>query len=163
MYITNKGHRESFASISRAYHHPHEIPLTLSTLVLIMAVFSVFSTVAFLFSSHGKARKWAKAGKNSSKKKNLSHPSSPAQPAAKERLVLKTRSSLSSKALLKMISWRKVHEEQVQYNSCCSDSGGDDDDEEALWRKTIMRGEKCRPWDFSGKIVYDSHGNLLPS
>lgn len=75
--------------------------------------------------------------------------------------VKRLQSSVSSKALLlaKMISWRKVQNdgEEEEENNCW-----DDDDEEAVWRKTIMKGEKCRPLDFSGKILYDSDGNLIP-
>ncbi|KAJ8631138.1 hypothetical protein MRB53_024461 [Persea americana] len=54
---------------------------------------------------------------------------------------------ISSKALLmaKMISWRKGDEE-----------------EDAVWKKTIMMGERCRPLDFSGRIDYDTEGNQLP-
>lgn len=130
-----------------------------------MAVLSVISTLAFLCPSHGKARKSAKDGENNSSKskKNYSASSSPAQPSPSKRFVLKIQSNLSSKALLKMISWRKAHEEEERPeldNDSCSDGDGDDD-EEALWRKTIMKGERCRPLDFSGKIVYDSGGNLL--
>ena len=39
----------------------------------------------------------------------------------------------------------------------------DGDEDEAVWRKTILKGERCRPLDFSGKILYDSQGNLLPN
>ncbi|KAL0424053.1 UNVERIFIED_CONTAM: hypothetical protein Sradi_0940100 [Sesamum radiatum] len=31
-----------------------------------------------------------------------------------------------------------------------------------VWKKTIIKGEKCRPLDFSGRILYDNDGNLLP-
>ena len=61
--------------------------------------------------------------------------------------------------MVKMISWRKVQaegEEEVEYGD-----ENDDDSDEAVWRKTIIKGERCRPLDFSGKIVYDSQGNLL--
>lgn len=51
--------------------------------------------------------------------------------------------------MVKMISWRKVREGEVE---------GDysDQDEEALWRKNILMGEKCRPLNFSGKFENDS-------
>ncbi|OWM64397.1 hypothetical protein CDL15_Pgr020364 [Punica granatum] len=123
-----------------------------------MSVFSVFSSVALLCSSLGsKARKSAKNGKKNSKK-NKSSPPPPSSVLQRpnKKLVLKMNRNLSSKALLKMISWRKVHEDHY-YDDCDQY----DDDEEALWRKTIMKGEKCRPLDFTGKIVYDSDGNLL--
>lgn len=74
-------------------------------------------------------------------------PSSP--PPQRENKFL---SHLSSKALVvvKMVSWKKVEEEE------------DDDDDQAVWRKAIIMGDKCRPPDFSGQILYDSQGNPLP-
>ncbi|CAL5366483.1 unnamed protein product [Camellia sinensis] len=80
----------------------------------------------------------------------------------KKKPIARLQSNLSSKALLmvKMISWRKVdqHEDEQEKDE---DEGFDGSDE-AVWRRTIMMGEKCRPLDFSGKILYDCHGNLLP-
>lgn len=70
--------------------------------------------------------------------------------------VSRLQSSISSKALLmvKMISWSKVQDGEGEEEM---------DGDEAVWRRKIMMGEKCRPLNFSGKILYDSHGNLLPS
>lgn len=58
--------------------------------------------------------------------------------------------------MVKMISWRKAQAEGEE-----EEEDNDDYSDEAVWRKTIMLGERCRPLDFSGKIVYDSQGNLL--
>ena len=58
--------------------------------------------------------------------------------------------------MVKMISWRKEQAEGEE-----DDHDVDDYSDEAVWRKTIMMGERCRPLDFSDKIVYDSQGNLL--
>ncbi|KAL2527866.1 uncharacterized protein Fot_20467 [Forsythia ovata] len=76
----------------------------------------------------------------------------------KSRAVMRMKSNLSSKALLmaKMISWRKVEDEEQGQEVI--DFGEDD----VFWKRTIIKGEKCRPLDFSGKILYDSNGNLLP-
>ncbi|XP_059639758.1 uncharacterized protein LOC132282154 [Cornus florida] len=104
-------------------------------------VFSVFSIVTFLCASH-------KAKKLQSHKKEAS-----AQ-FGEKKLVSKLQENISSKALLmvKMISWRKGEgEEEFK------------DEDEAVWKRTIIMGERCRPLDFSGKIVYDSQGNLLPN
>ncbi|KAG8385974.1 hypothetical protein BUALT_Bualt03G0100900 [Buddleja alternifolia] len=71
------------------------------------------------------------------------------------------KSRFSSKALLmaKMISWRKVedYEAKAKEEYCYEDG-----EKGAIWKKTIIKGEKCRPIDFSGKILYDCNGNLLP-
>lgn len=74
---------------------------------------------------------------------------------------VKLRSGISSKALLmsKMISWRKVEDDDEDEDKVLDRL--DDDDDQAIWKKTIVKGEKCRPWDFSGKISYDSNGNLI--
>lgn len=73
-----------------------------------------------------------------------------------EKPMERLESSISSKALLmvKMISWRKKvdHDDEYQVNW---------EDENALWKRTIIKGEKCRPWEFSGKISYDANGNLV--
>ncbi|KAK6913565.1 hypothetical protein RJ641_023166 [Dillenia turbinata] len=58
-----------------------------------------------------------------------------------------------ARLMVKMISWKRVHETEEERF--------DDTDDEAVWRRTIMMGERCRPLDFSGKIEYDSHGNLV--
>lgn len=31
----------------------------------------------------------------------------------------------------------------------------------ALWTRTIPKGRRCEPLDFSGLILYDEHGNRL--
>lgn len=35
--------------------------------------------------------------------------------------------------------------------------------EPAVWQRVILRGERCAPLSFSGLILYDEHGNPLPS
>ncbi|CAI9763589.1 unnamed protein product [Fraxinus pennsylvanica] len=78
----------------------------------------------------------------------------------KSGAVKRMKSGLSSKALLmaKMISWRKVQDDDEEGREDID--FGDEDD--VVWKRTIIKGEKCRPLDFSGKILYDANGNLLP-
>lgn len=112
---------------------------------VIIAVASIFSIMAFLCTS-------------SKTKKSLTLKTSF---LSKEKKVFsKLNSNISSKALsmVKMMSWRKVAESEGEEEQMVED----DDSDEAVWRKTIIKGERCRPLDFSGKIVYDSQGNLLP-
>lgn len=45
----------------------------------------------------------------------------------------------------KMISWKREEEVELE-------------EEEAVWKKRILKGERCRPLDFSGRMVYDSEG-----
>jgi hypothetical protein len=35
------------------------------------------------------------------------------------------------------------------------------DQHPALWKRTIPKGRRCEPLDFSGLILYDEHGNRL--
>ncbi|KAL4577575.1 hypothetical protein LXL04_013684 [Taraxacum kok-saghyz] len=114
--------------------------------VVVFGVISVFSIVGFLCGSHGGLKR-SDTVKREKKTVHLGD---------RKQRVSKLGSGLSSKALLmaKMISWRKV------------DEGGDDhdhhDDEEAVWKRTIIMGERCRPLEFSGKILYDENGNPIP-
>ncbi|TYJ03910.1 hypothetical protein E1A91_A12G059600v1, partial [Gossypium mustelinum] len=68
--------------------------------------------------------------------------------SSERKLLSKINSYLGNKAqlMVKLVSWRKVQAE---------DEGGG--------YITIIMGERCRPLDFSGKILYDSKGNLLPA
>jgi hypothetical protein len=111
---------------------------------LLIAIFSVFSIITFLCSS-------------SKVKKSLGLKEETIFRSNEKRLVSKINSNISSRALsmVKMISWRKAQAEGE------GEEDNDDYSDEAVWRKRIMLGERCRPLDFSGKIVYDSQGNLL--
>ena len=102
---------------------------------------SIFSIARILCGSHKfrqhKQKKIARVGRGDQKK-----------------LMTKLQSNISSKALImaKMISWRKVQDHDEDYS-------GTDDDEDALWKRTIIMGERCKPLEFSGKILDDSYGH----
>lgn len=75
-----------------------------------------------------------------------------------KKIMAKLQSNInSSKAQLmaKMISWRKVQDHG-------GDENGSRDDEDALWKRTIIMGERCKPLEFSGRILYDSDGQAVP-
>lgn len=67
--------------------------------------------------------------------------------------ISKLQSSISSKALLvvKMMSSRTMQHRDRD----------DQDDEDAVWKRKIIMGERCRPLEFSGSVLYDSNGNPL--
>jgi hypothetical protein len=76
---------------------------------------------------------------------------------SRKHMVAASLSGIGGKAA-RMVSWNRR-----------SRSGGSSDeedapveDEEAVWRKAIIMGEKCRPLQFSGHIAFDSDGNQLP-
>lgn len=109
---------------------------------VLFGVISVFSIVGFLCGTHSSLKR----SDTYKREKNTVHLGD-----RKPRFT-KLGSGLSSKALLmtKMISWRKVDE-----------GGCDNNDEEAVWKRTIIMGERCRPLEFSGKISYDENGNSI--
>lgn len=119
----------------------HNLPFSsmpITTLFLaVLAVLCILSFTTFLCGSRNMKKLHTETGQKENK-----HMS-------------KLNSNLSSRALsmVKMISWRKVQAEGEE-----EEGGYNDQDEEALWRKNILMGEKCRPLDFSGKIVSDSQG-----
>lgn len=120
---------------------PFSATLVCSSVVFVITVFSLFSIVIFLCSSH-KTKKLDRAKD---------------QESSEKKLLSKINSGISSKAhsMVKMISWRNMQQDD-------DDDLDDYGSEEAIWRKTIMKGERCRPLDFSGKIEYDAQGNLVP-
>jgi hypothetical protein len=71
-------------------------------------------------------------------------------------------------AVAKMVSWNRRSPTAAAAGGRWSGSDDDvdadgalADDEEALWKKTIIMGDKCRPLEFSGHIAYDSESNPL--
>ncbi|KAG6410144.1 hypothetical protein SASPL_128194 [Salvia splendens] len=72
----------------------------------------------------------------------------------KKKGMEKVKSSLSSKALLmsKMVSWRKV-------DDCAVD---DEEEDDVVCKKTIIKGDKCRPIDFVRFRWKSSAGLVVP-
>ncbi|KAK2652418.1 hypothetical protein Ddye_012274 [Dipteronia dyeriana] len=113
----------------------------------LMTIFSLVSIISLLCASHKRKKSHTKIEETSSQ--------------SDKKLLKKLNSSISSKThhlMVKMTSWRKVRDEG-------GEGEGEDEDfnDEAVWRRTIIIGERCRPLEFSGKILYDSEGNLLPN
>jgi hypothetical protein len=111
----------------------------ISYFLAFVAILSVFSLVTFLCASHHKAKK---SHRQKDEERVTSH-------SSEEKLLSKINSDIKEKAhsMVKMISWRKLAQ---------------DEDDEEIWRRSIIMGERCRPIDFSGKIMYDCEGNLIP-
>ena len=59
-------------------------------------------------------------------------------------------SSSDGSAILGTKGWRETKRGANQY-----------DQHPALWKRTIPKGRRCEPLDFSGLILYDEHGNRL--
>ena len=135
----------------------HGLPLPfISYLYGLIAVLSIFSLVVFLCGNTSTRKKsHGKIGKEVTNKNS------------RQTRLNGTIFGGKAFSVVKTISWRKLQEDVEEVDAC----GGDDhdhqigrtaeDDDDEVWRKPIMRGERCRPLDFSGKIVYDSKGNIL--
>lgn len=54
---------------------------------------------------------------------------------------LKRKINRRTHSMMKMLYWRKIQAEELE------EGDHDDDEEEALWKKNILMGEKCRPID----------------
>ncbi|XVF71465.1 hypothetical protein PTKIN_Ptkin12aG0039600 [Pterospermum kingtungense] len=135
----------SLLILRAAIQNPSFSSTPVNFLFVVLAVFSMFSITTFLCGSN-KNRRF--------ERQKINNNEEVVSKSSERKLLSKINSNLGSKAqlMVKLISWKKVQaEEEVE----------DDDDEEAVWRKTIIKGERCRPLDFSGKILYDSQGNLL--
>ncbi|XP_057872620.1 uncharacterized protein LOC131078845 [Cryptomeria japonica] len=61
------------------------------------------------------------------------------------------------KKLLLSRKWGKSEEDELKaYDSAVTEEG------DFLWQRSILMGERCKPPDFSGMIIYDDKGNRLP-
>lgn len=107
----------------------------------ILSVLCLFSIITFLCGSDKLKKLHLEAEKEAAIKTN----------SKEHKLISKLNSNIGNRALsmVKMLSWRKVQEGEVEGEYS-------DQDEEALWRKNILMGEKCRPLNFSGKFENDS-------
>ncbi|KAK1383094.1 Solute carrier family 2 [Heracleum sosnowskyi] len=121
--------------------NPDRFFIALISIMSIVSIVTIFcGSQKFTRSRRRKEHKVAREGRGCQKK-----------------VMAKLQSSISSKALLmaKMISWRKVQGHGEDDNEIR-------DDEDALWKRTIIMGERCKPLEFSGRILYDSDGHPVP-
>lgn len=114
------------------------LPAPVNLLIVLTVVCSLFTVIAFMCGSgHGEVKiKTRLKGK------------------INKEAIKKVQRNLKSKALLMMSTW-KVRDGGEGAEESDNEDGG------AIWKKTIIRGERCRSIDFSGRISYDAEGNLL--
>ncbi|KAF8657040.1 hypothetical protein HU200_060376 [Digitaria exilis] len=66
-------------------------------------------------------------------------------------------------AVAKMVSWKRSPAAGGWSDGDGEEgeggAAGVEEEDEALWKKTIILGDKCRPLEFSGHIAFDSDGN----
>lgn len=144
-------------SLPADYFSTHiKVPfLPISTITFFVVLLSIFSVVTFLCASHN--FKGSQQGKVELKTVRLGG-------GDEKKGLSKLQSKISSKALLmvKMASWRKLQDHEEEKGHQGREYAADDDAEEAaVWKRTIIMGEKCRPLEFSAEIKHDSHGNPI--
>jgi hypothetical protein len=76
----------------------------------------------------------------------------------RKNMLAASLSGIGGKAA-RMVSWNR---RSPSGGSSDDDEGAAVEDEDAVWRKAIIMGDKCRPIEFSGHIAFDSDGNQLP-
>ncbi|KAL9316349.1 hypothetical protein ACSQ67_017350 [Phaseolus vulgaris] len=131
--------------LTSSLHNPLFSSLPFTLFFLVLSLMSVFSVITFLCGSEKLKKLHMEAEKATTKRSN----------SKEQKLVSKLNSNFSNRALsvVKLLSWRKVRAEGEAEGDYKSDH-----DEEALWRKNILMGEKCRPLNFSGKFDNDFQG-----
>jgi hypothetical protein len=125
---------------------------------LLLVALVVVAVVVSLCTSSTHAKLWRQSGTDAPVVKAAADSGNRGVTSRKHMLAA-SLSGIGGKAA-RMVSWNRRSP---------APSGGSSDeeeapveDEEAVWRKAIIMGEKCRPLQFSGHIAFDSDGNQLP-
>ncbi|KAK8928515.1 hypothetical protein KSP39_PZI017170 [Platanthera zijinensis] len=71
-------------------------------------------------------------------------------------------SSSSSSTLKRGSRFSRICKQALMVLRLVSCRNGAGSREGVLWKKQILKGERCRPLVFSGNILFDSEGNRLP-
>ena len=143
-----------------AANHTAGAPGAATLVLVILVVLVVAAVVVSLCTSSTHEKLWGQQ-RGSSSSAPLAKADSSVGASNRKHLLSATLSGIGGKAA-RMVSWNRR-----------SPSGSSDDeeeavaalgpeDDEAVWRKAIIMGDKCRPLQFSGHIAFDSDGNQLP-
>lgn len=103
---------------------------------VVVTVLAICSIVSFLCTTHGRFKSNNNMGRRGGSARKLTA----------------SVSDIGRRAYVKMgkmISWKR-EVEVVEL-----------EEEEAVWKKRILKGERCRPLDFCGRIVYDAEGKQV--
>ncbi|PON81385.1 hypothetical protein TorRG33x02_228100, partial [Trema orientale] len=127
--------------------HSH-LPFSCTAISLFSALvvtLSIFSLIAFLCASN----KSNKSHKKIVKKDQITVSTARRQSSEDDGKFVSRLNSTKAFSMARIISWRKVQADDHEEDDHTESSS----DDEEVWRKTIMRGERCRPLEFSGKII----------
>ncbi|GMH26207.1 hypothetical protein Nepgr_028050 [Nepenthes gracilis] len=124
-------------------HHIQNVPLAIGLFI------SVFALIALC------AKRATKLSKKAAENNMLyDFNSAPWSPLATPKRLLKTASNKA----VNFIQGKKSGEESEGGFGFFDKEGFG---EGALWQKTILMGDRCRPFEFSGVIYYDNYGNRI--
>ncbi|PWZ09065.1 hypothetical protein Zm00014a_030650 [Zea mays] len=155
-----------------AFHSHTGAPATsLLLLLLLVAATAVAAVVVSLCTSGKNARPWKQRRSSlaPAPQQEHEHEQEGGGGMSRNKQLLASLSGIGVKAaaVAKMVSWNR----RSPPASAWSSGGGDDAyvdadgdgtaEEEALWKKTIILGDKCRPLEFSGHLAYDCDGNPM--
>ncbi|XP_062208308.1 uncharacterized protein LOC133909770 [Phragmites australis] len=129
--------------------------------LLLLAAAAVATVVVSLCTSSKHSKPWKQ-------RVGSSAPAPQVDGGSARKQLLASLSGIGGKAaaVAKMVSWNRRSPPAGGWSSASDDddaeaAGGAVAEGEALWKKTIIMGDKCRPLEFSGSIAYDSDGNRL--
>lgn len=154
-----------------AFHSHTGAPATSLLLLLLVAATAVAAVVVSLCTSGKNARPWKQRRSSlaPAPQQEHEHEQEGGGGMSRNKQLLASLSGIGVKAaaVAKMVSWNR----RSPPASAWSGGGGDDAyvdadgdgtaEEEALWKKTIILGDKCRPLEFSGHLAYDCDGNPM--
>ncbi|CAK8538134.1 unnamed protein product [Lathyrus sativus] len=109
----------------------HSSSMSYTTILfLVLSVFSIFSIITFL------------CGTKSMKNLYMEEEATAVSARNENKLICKLKRKINRRrvSMMKKLYWRKIEAEELE-------EGKQDDEEEALWKKNILMGEKCRPID----------------
>ncbi|XP_020153180.1 uncharacterized protein [Aegilops tauschii subsp. strangulata] len=144
-----------------AADHTAGAPGAATLVLVILVVLVVAAVVVSLCTSSTHEKLWGQQC-GSSSSAPLAKADSSVGSSNRKHLLSATLSGIGGKAA-RMVSWnRRSPSGSSDDDEEAVAAVGLDDDDEAIWRKAIIMGDKCRPLQFSGHIAFDSDGNQLP-
>ncbi|WVZ71977.1 hypothetical protein U9M48_020504 [Paspalum notatum var. saurae] len=148
----------------------HQAAVEHAPLVLFLLVAAVAAVLVSLCTGSRNARPWKQRRSSSLAPAPQDQDTGTGAGGAGRKQLLASLSGIGGKAaaVAKMVSWNRRSpprsssndDEEDQLGGAAAVGGAED--EEALWKKTIIMGDKCRPLQFSGHIAFDADGNPLP-
>ncbi|CAM0879286.1 unnamed protein product [Alopecurus aequalis] len=140
-------------------HADHGTGAAAPLVQLLLVALVVAAVVVSLCTSSTHAKLWKQRGTKTAPLEEVGGVAS--STSSRKYMLAASLSGIGGKAaaMAKMVSWNR--RSPARGSECSDEEEAAVEDEEAVWRKAIIMGEKCRPLVFSGHIAFDSDGNQL--